>query len=53
MTTLSTEVLDLQTALASEYSLEREWAEGEWGSFILRAVQLDRHVAIVAHVADA
>ena len=56
MTTLSTEFLDLQTALAGEYSLERELGRGGMGVvYLARDVQLDRHVAIKvlpAHLAS-
>ena len=47
MSTLSTEFLDLQAALAGEYSLERELGRGGMGVvYLARDVQLDRHVAI-------
>ena len=56
MTTLSTEFLDLQMALAGEYSLERELGRGGMGVvYLARDVQLDRHVAIKvlpAHLAS-
>ena len=47
MTALTHEFLDLQAALAGEYSLERELGRGGMGVvFLARDVQLDRHVAI-------
>jgi predicted Ser/Thr protein kinase len=47
MSTLPTEFLDLQAALAGEYSLERELGRGGMGIvYLARDVQLDRHVAI-------
>ena len=56
MTTLSTEFLELQAALAGEYSLERELGRGGMGVvYLARDVQLDRHVAIKvlpAHLAS-
>ena len=43
----STEFLDLQTALAGEYSLQRELGRGGMGVvYLARDVQLDRDVAI-------
>src|SRR5437762_4185461 len=45
----STEFLDLQAALAGEYSLERELGRGGMGVvYLAREVQLDRLVAIKA-----
>src|SRR4051812_5696033 len=56
MTHLSAEFLDLQAALAGEYSLERELGRGGMGVvYLARDVQLDRHVAIKvlpAHLAE-
>ncbi len=47
MTHPSTEFLDLQAALAGEYSLERELGRGGMGVvYLARDVQLDRDVAI-------
>src|SRR3978361_892265 len=47
MTQLSTEFLDSQTALAGEYSLQRELGRGGMGIvYLARDVQLDRDVAI-------
>ena len=47
MTHPSTEFLDLQTALAGEYSLQRELGRGGMGVvYLARDVQLDRDVAI-------
>ena len=47
MTQPSTEFLDLQAALAGEYSLQRELGRGGMGVvYLARDVQLDRHVAI-------
>src|SRR4030081_1370823 len=41
------EFIDLQDALAGEYSLERELGRGGMGIvYLARDVQLDRHVAI-------
>src|SRR5687768_1510188 len=47
MTTLSNDFLDLQVALAGEYSVERELGRGGMGVVLLaRDVLLDRLVAI-------
>src|ERR1044071_3804915 len=47
MTQLSPEFLDLQVALAGEYSLQRELGRGGMGIvYLARDVQLDRDVAI-------
>src|SRR3954465_13698027 len=47
MTHPSAEFLDLQTALAGEYSLQRELGRGGMGIvYLARDVQLDRDVAI-------
>jgi hypothetical protein len=47
MTHLSAEFLDLQAALAGEYSLQRELGRGGMGIvYLARDVQLDRDVAI-------
>ena len=47
MTQLSTDFLDLQAALAGEYSLQRELGRGGMGVvYLARDVQLDRDVAI-------
>src|SRR5205085_12025703 len=47
MTPPTTELLDLQAALAGEYSLERELGRGGMGVvYLARDVQLDRDVAI-------
>ena len=47
MSTFSSEFLDLQIALAGEYSVERELGRGGMGVVLLaRDVQLDRYVAI-------
>jgi serine/threonine-protein kinase len=47
VTNPSTEFLDLQTALAGEYSLQRELGRGGMGVvYLARDVQLDRDVAI-------
>jgi serine/threonine-protein kinase len=47
MTQLSTDFLDLQAALAGEYSLQRELGRGGMGIvYLARDVQLDRDVAI-------
>ena len=44
---LAPEFMDLQSALAGEYSLERELGRGGMGVvYLARDVQLDRHVAI-------
>ena len=60
MTHPSPEFLDLQTALAGEYSLQRELGRGGMGIvYLARDVQLDRDVAIkllpshLAHRTDA
>jgi eukaryotic-like serine/threonine-protein kinase len=60
MTHPSAEFLDLQAALAGEYSLERELGRGGMGVvYLARDVQLDRDVAIkvlpthLAHAAEA
>jgi predicted Ser/Thr protein kinase len=60
MTHPSAEFLDLQAALAGEYSLERELGRGGMGIvYLARDVKLDRDVAIkvlptdLAHTADA
>ncbi len=60
MTQPSTEFLDLQAALAGEYSLQRELGRGGMGVvYLARDVQLDRDVAIkvlptdLAHTAEA
>src|ERR1043165_7584345 len=60
MTHPSSEFLDLQAALAGEYSLERELGRGGMGIvYLARDVQLDRDVAIkvlptpLAHTPDA
>ncbi len=56
MTQTSTEFLDLQAALAGEYSLQRELGRGGMGVvYLARDVQLDRDVAIKvlpAHLAQ-
>ena len=56
MTHPSTEFLELQAALAGEYSLERELGRGGMGVvYLAREVQLDRDVAIKvlpAHLAN-
>jgi hypothetical protein len=56
MTQPSTEFLDLQSALAGEYSLQRELGRGGMGVvYLARDVQLDRDVAIKvlpAHLAS-
>ncbi len=47
MTHSPAEFLDLQTALAGEYSLQRELGRGGMGVvYLARDVQLDRDVAI-------
>ena len=47
MTSPTTDFLDLQTALAGEYSLQRELGRGGMGIvYLARDVQLDRDVAI-------
>jgi hypothetical protein len=60
MTNPSAEFLDLQAALAGEYSLERELGRGGMGIvYLARDVQLDRDVAIkvlpthLSHTAEA
>ena len=57
MTQPSPEFLDLQAALAGEYSLQRELGRGGMGIvYLARDVQLDRDVAIKvlpAHLAHA
>ncbi|MEP6495991.1 MAG: serine/threonine-protein kinase [bacterium] len=60
MTHPSIEFVDLQTALAGEYSLQRELGRGGMGVvYLARDVQLDRDVAIkvlpahLAHTAEA
>ena len=60
MTHPSTEFLELQAALAGEYSLQRELGRGGMGVvYLARDVQLDRDVAIkvlpthLAHTAEA
>ncbi|HJU68901.1 MAG TPA: hypothetical protein VJ650_11745, partial [Gemmatimonadaceae bacterium] len=60
MTHPSPEFLDLQAALAGEYSLQRELGRGGMGIvYLARDVQLDRDVAIkvlpthLAHNRDA
>ncbi len=60
MTNPSAEFLDLQAALAGEYSLQRELGRGGMGVvYLARDVQLDRDVAIkvlpthLAHTAEA
>jgi predicted Ser/Thr protein kinase len=57
MTTPSVEFLELQAALAGEYSLQRELGRGGMGIvYLARDVQLDRDVAIKvlpAHLASA
>ncbi len=53
MTHPSTEFLDLQSALAGEYSLQRELGRGGMGVvYLARDVQLDRDVAIKVLPAD-
>ena len=56
MTNPSDEFLDLQAALAGEYSLQRELGRGGMGVvYLARDVQLDRDVAIKvlpAHLAQ-
>ena len=47
MSQLTSEFLDLQAALAGEYSLQRELGRGGMGVvYLARDVQLDRDVAI-------